>query len=63
MRSRKNKSTAGKVLGPLKGTLPYCPEVSSEDIDKAMADFQRRGGKIKKIELDWIEDGDPITVN
>lgn len=63
MRSGKKRSKAAKVLRPLKGTLPYRSEVSSREIDAALTEFIRRGGKIKKIELDWIEEGSPFTVN
>ncbi len=37
-------------------------KISSEDVDKAMQEFLEKGGKIKKVETDWVEDGPAISV-
>ncbi len=34
-----------------------------EDIEKALDDYLSKGGKIKKIEPEWIEDGDFNTID
>jgi len=34
------------------------PDATREDINKALKDFLSKGGKIKRIEPEWIEDGE-----
>ena len=34
------------------------PDATREDIDRAMKDYLAKGGKIKRIEPEWIEDGE-----
>lgn len=34
------------------------PDATREDIDRALKDYLANGGKIKRIEPEWIEDGE-----
>lgn len=34
------------------------PDATREDIDRAMKDYLAKGGKIKRIEPEWIEEGE-----
>ena len=37
------------------------PSATREDISKAMKAFLAKGGKIKRIEPEWIEEGNSYT--
>ena len=34
------------------------PDATREDIDRALKEYLAKGGKIKRIEPEWIEDGE-----
>ena len=62
MKTEKQKTDQDKILAFFQNTTPLQPELSSEELDKAVSDYLQKGGKIKKIELEWREEEHPFTL-
>lgn len=48
----------GKLAAFKRKRIKHFPGVSREELDKAMSDYLERGGKIKRVEPEWIEEGE-----
>jgi hypothetical protein len=62
MKTEKQKIDQEKILAFFQSTTTIQPEPSSEELDKAVSDYLRKGGKIKKIDLEWREEELPFML-